>query len=157
MDNSWQRQAPFPLKTKGASNPGACMLWWHSSQQGSAPEESRHQEIMCNTFNWFTALCLCKPTVSSSYFTASSSSKPFKGFFSSSQYAYKVERKSTKNHELKGRHNFKKENAHNPIRKRSLICPLEENSPSQSTKILKGGLVRALGSGSPLEPMGDFS
>lgn len=32
-----------------------------------------------------------------------------------------MERKSTKNHELKGRHNFKKENAHNPIRKKSLI------------------------------------
>lgn len=108
------------------------MLWWHSSQQGSAPEESRHQEIMCNTFNWFTALSLCKPTVSSSYFTASSSLKPFKGFFPSSQYAYKVERKTKNNHELKRRHNFKKENAHNPIRKKSLICPLEGNSPSQA-------------------------
>lgn len=108
------------------------MLWWHSSQQGSAPEESRHQEIMCNTFNWFTALSLCKPTVSSSDFTASSSLKPFKGFFPSSQYAYKVERKTKNNHELKRRHNFKKENAHNPIRKKSLICPLEGNSPSQA-------------------------
>lgn len=36
-----------------------------------------------------------------------------------------------KNHELKGKHNSKKENAHNPIRKKSLICPLGGNSPSQ--------------------------